>query len=170
MPVKWLLFVVCALAAVTDILWRRIPNVWLFAGFLTGIFLVGEGAAGYVKYLCRAVIALGTLYPVWRLRAIGGGDVKLCCVMAAGIGIRHFAACFLYGLFFSGIMAVCQMIRCKNFYQRFSYFLAWFRRCISSKKWVPYLSPSEISRENTVPFSAAIFLGYIFWMGQTFCK
>lgn len=165
MPVKWLLFVVCSVAAVSDILWRRVSNVWLLSGFFAGLYLAADSQGpGCPVYLIRAAVIFFSLYPLWKLRMTGAGDVKLCCVMAASMGLREFLACLVYSLFFGGVISVIHMARHRNFSQRFSYFLVWFRQCISSKKCFPYLTSETIFRENTIPFSAVLFVGYVMWL------
>lgn len=165
MPVKWLLFVVCALAAVFDILWRKVPNILLLSAFAAGSFLAGSRqASGCLVYFIRAAAVFFSMYPLWKLRMFGAGDIKLCCVMAAFMGLQEFLICFLYSLIFSGAMSAVHMVRHRNFSQRFSYFLVWFRQCISSKKCFAYMTAQQVSRKNTIPFSAALFGGYLIWL------
>ncbi len=187
---KWLLLVVCGLAALSDIMERRIPNFWLMAWFLTGMLLSGTAwldfcspeaflcripslgritaragsEAGILCYLFRAAAVFLTLHPLWTLRVIGAGDIKLCCIMGAWMGISAFAGCFFCSLISGGAMAFLHMVRYRIIFQRFSYFLAWFRQCISKKQWIVYLKPEEADKRNTIPFSAALTLGYILWM------
>ena len=98
---KWLLLVVCGLAALSDIIERRIPNLWLMTWFLTGMLLSGTvwpdfcspealfcqipflgriaaragSEAGILCYLFRAAAVLLTLHPLWKLRVIGAGEM-----------------------------------------------------------------------------------------------
>lgn len=162
MPDRWLLLTVCGAAAVTDIFWRRVPNLWLLSAFFTGMCLAG--AEGCAVYLLRAAAVFAALYPVWRLGMTGAGDVKLCSVMAAWMGIRSFVACLVFSLFFGGLMAAVHMLRRRNFRRRFSYFFAWLRQCISSRTWVPYMQMTRPEKDSTIPFSAALSAGCLLWV------
>src|SRR5260370_1495562 len=72
-------------AAVYDIRLRRIPNWLAAAGFCLGFILKtailrldGLALAGL-----GAMLALALYLPLFALRALGGGDVKLMCAIAA---------------------------------------------------------------------------------------
>ncbi len=188
----WQFFVICMTAAVTDILWRRVPNVWLAAWFLTGLLLAGlcpreipldragaelfaaGGSSGVAAlpgppfqaaaYLSRAAAAEILLYPAWRLGMTGAGDVKLCGLMAAWMGFPAFIRCFVWALFLGGAASFLKMICCHSLLERFSYFLAWFRHCISQKKWISYSRGRAWGRRETIPFSAALLGGFLLWL------
>ncbi len=177
---EWLLTVVCVLATVTDILWRRIPKGWLEIWFFTGLLLTGSPAGGIplgavfyktgtgpeqtaLLYLFRAGVVFACFYIPWRLRFLGAGDVKLCCVLAGWLGGRTFLSCFLYSVFFGALTALGQMFLHHSFRQRFSYFLAWVGQVISEKQWLPYDGGNGYEKKNTIPFSMALLCGYLFW-------
>lgn len=76
----------------TDIRYRKIPN-WLTISAAAGalavkpamsLALVGSADVGWVALDCilGVAAAFGLLFPLWVLRAVGAGDVK----MAMGIG------------------------------------------------------------------------------------
>ncbi|MDI9242423.1 A24 family peptidase [Fusibacillus kribbianus] len=175
---KWQLFVVCAVAAVTDIRWRRIPDFWLEIWFFTGLLLAGlfpEGmapsgepagtaASAQAAFccLCRAAAVFLLFYPAWRLRMTGAGDVKLCSVMAAFMGIPDFAECFLYSLLFGSIFSFFYLLFHRSLRRRLRYFLVWFGQCISQNRWLPYRREQDM--DGTIPFAAALLLGYGMWL------
>ncbi|MCI8465429.1 MAG: hypothetical protein HFI63_06185 [Lachnospiraceae bacterium] len=182
---EYLFFVVCLTAAVTDILWRRIPNIWLGSWFLTGLLLAGWGMLpisgvvslaadstvcfpedwqSAVSYLGRAAAVSLILIPAWRLRMTGAGDVKLCSIMAAFMGLGAFIRCICYSLFFGSILSVFYMIRTQSFRRRMGGFLAWFGQCISCNRWVPYRK--EQNMEGTIPFAPVLLAGYLLWWQQ----
>lgn len=180
---EYLLLVVCLTAAVTDLLWRRIPNIWLESWFFTGLLLAGAGKLpvsgtaallpgpdfccclswqAEICYLLRAAAVLAVLRPALRLRIIGAGDVKLGSVMAAFLGFRAFAACVWYSLFFGSIVSFFYLIFTGSLRQRLGIFLAWFRQCISCGKWVPYRKARNM--EGTIPFAPVLLAGYLWYL------
>ncbi|MCI8551233.1 MAG: hypothetical protein HFI68_11725 [Lachnospiraceae bacterium] len=195
---EYLFLVVCLTAAVTDLKWRRIPNIWLWSWFLTGLLLAGLGElpirgtevshmanfllhgpenaiplpsekmaeyswqiSGALGYLGRSSAALLILHPLWNLRMIGAGDVKFCSIMAGVMGIQGFACSILFSLFFGSVLSLFYMVFTRCFWRRMTYFLAWFRQCISCKRWIPYRKGSDM--EGTIPFAPAFLAGYTLW-------
>jgi len=97
-------------AAVID--WRtmRIPN-WLTAGgVLYG--LVASAAqstsvgAGLVASASGLALGLVLLLPLWLLRAMGAGDVKLMAMVGAFTGPAGVLTCVVYVLVIGGLAAV----------------------------------------------------------------
>lgn len=162
---EYLFFVVCLTAAVTDFLWSRIPNIWLGSWFLTGLLLTGQEIQPVlpaVAYLFRAAAVYLLLYPFWKLRMLGAGDVKLCSIMAAFLGVQAFAGCVFNSLLVGSILSFFYLVFTKSFWQRLLIFLAWFRQCISCNRWLPYRKAEDM--EGTIPFAPVLLAGYLLWL------
>ena len=186
---KWLLTVICFLPAFSDIRFRKIPNRWLEIWFFTGFLLAGlfPGAppgtltgeisglkeilpadgrqmmAAGSRYLFRVAGAMAVLYPWWRFRIFGAGDVKLCGVLAGWAGTTGFLISFTAALAAGGIMSFFRMIRYRSVWKRLSYFRSWMIQCKCRKKWLPYDLGRGYQRIDTIPFAAALFLGSLVW-------
>ena len=182
--------VICFLPAVSDIRFRRIPNrwleIWFFTGFLlAGLFsgvLPGELPADITgrmaalsadgrqmifagsRYLLRAAGVMAVLYPWWRFRIFGAGDVKLCGVMAGWAGMTGFLISFAAALVTGGIMSFFRMVRYRSVLDRLSYFRSWMIQCKDRKKWLPYDLGRGYQKKDTIPFAAALFLGSLVWV------
>src|SRR5258708_12295102 len=70
-------------AAYTDLRSHRIPNKLIVLGLImAGVFqLVANGAHGLLSGFLAAVLGLGCFMPLYALRAMGAGDVKLMAVV-----------------------------------------------------------------------------------------
>jgi prepilin peptidase CpaA len=95
-------------AAVFDLRTRRIPN-WLctagiFCGFACQIALFRW--AGAREALLGAGLALLIYIPLFALRAVGGGDVKLMAAVGSIAGPRAWIAIFLVTAIAGGAMAL----------------------------------------------------------------
>jgi prepilin peptidase CpaA len=106
--VEWLAAATALLACVTDVRSRRIPNVLTFGAALVALAvhfaLRGPGAVawGAIGWLLGLLLFL----PVFALRGLGGGDVKLLAAFGAFVGPRLVIWTALYGAIAGGVFAV----------------------------------------------------------------
>lgn len=111
-PVQLLLAATVLIAAATD-LWRReIPN-WLTLGAIIAGLVVHPALTGWegfrlsmMGFLIAAVIFL----PLFALRFLGGGDVKLMGAIGALAGHQNLLVVFLLDALLAGLAAVVLMI------------------------------------------------------------
>ena len=99
-------------AAVWDVTQRRIPNRLVLAGLIAGLLvrsLEGWGALG--TGLAGAGLAFALTFPLFMLRGLGGGDVKLFTAVGAFTGPLGFAAALLASAIVGGVLAVVLAIR-----------------------------------------------------------
>lgn len=99
---------VASVACATDLRSRRIPN-WLTlssaAGAL-GFFLVGQGWHGAMWALGGWAVGLAMFLPLFMLRGIGGGDVKLVAALGAWLGPMSAVWLALYAAIAGGPLAL----------------------------------------------------------------
>ncbi|MBA2672157.1 A24 family peptidase [Ramlibacter sp.] len=86
-------------AAVSD--WRtlRIPNLLTFGGTAAGLacaLLLPPGDQGFLWALAGAGVGLAALLPLYAVRILGAGDVKLMAMVGAFVGAQST----LYALLF----------------------------------------------------------------------
>jgi prepilin peptidase CpaA len=77
-------------AAVSDIFFRKIPNVINFTLLCCGLLVcfVDYGLNGLLSSLLAVAVTLGVLLVPFSLNVYRGGDVKLCLGMSAWVGIE----------------------------------------------------------------------------------
>jgi prepilin peptidase CpaA len=105
--IVWVVLAACAVAAITDLRTRRIPNA-LSLG-LAALVLVCAATHGLFAFLVAAGIYAGVM--VLGLLAfsagwLGGGDVKLAAAAAAAFGYPGCVAFLLYMSLGGGILAI----------------------------------------------------------------
>src|SRR3712207_9290397 len=88
-----------SVAAIIDVRSRRIPN-WLTASLVLAGIALNVWRAGLLGVaLAAAGVALGlaVLLPVYMLRGIGAGDVKLLAGLGAVLGPQTLVSVAVYG-------------------------------------------------------------------------
>jgi prepilin peptidase CpaA len=115
------LLVLCALLALAvwnDLRTRRIPNALVFGGAALGVLLntalpAGDGlfiqpfgGIGFFMSLAGLGVGLGLLLPMYALRALGAGDVKLMAMLGAFVGPWSVAGITLLTLLAGGVLAL----------------------------------------------------------------
>ena len=102
-----------SIAAVTDLRSRRIPN-WLCAAALAlGVGLHGwlDGPSGVVVALIGAGLGLAMLLPLYAIKALGAGDVKLLAAIGAVLGPQSLLTVAIYAAIAGGAISVFVLVR-----------------------------------------------------------
>ena len=94
-----------------DVRRRRIPNRLVFSGALLGVLLnsvalPGVTPAGPWLALGGLAVGLGLLLPMYALKALGAGDVKLMAMVGAFLGPRPAVFAVLCSLLAGGVLAL----------------------------------------------------------------
>lgn len=115
------LVLLCALLAAAvwhDVRARRIPNAVVFPGALAalalqafvpaggGLFDAQMGGLGIASALGGLGLGLAILMPMYALRMMGAGDVKLLAMVGAFVGAGQVAAVALATLIAGGLLAL----------------------------------------------------------------
>lgn len=152
-----------------DIREQRIPNWWCAWGCIGGLCLTcclapaGEGVWQGVLYLIRLLAVTVIWFPLFRLRMIGAGDIKLMALTAGYLGFSAGAGVMMYGFFIGAILAFLKMLMCRNLRQRLGYFFAYIRRLFQTREAVPYYKASRDGKEAVIPLGLCLLGGYVWY-------
>jgi len=108
MVVRILLLAIVAVAAVYDWRFRRIPNWLCLAGLIVG-FAVQTYLKGWMGLLSAAEgfgLALLVYMPMYLLRGMGAGDVKLMAALGSLIGPLPWFVLFIVSAVLGGVVGV----------------------------------------------------------------
>ena len=106
------------LAVYYDIRSRRIPNRLVFSGALAGLavnaawpagggfFMADPGAIGLWQAVAGMALGLALLMPMYAIKALGAGDVKLMAMVGAFVGPHVVFFCLLCSLLAGGVLAL----------------------------------------------------------------
>ncbi len=165
LAVQILLLVVAVTAGVYDILYRRIPNwlvlpMWLIAFAVNGMLL---GWVGVTQAGLGFGLAMLIYFPLYLLRAMGAGDVKLMAAIGALVGPQNWIAVFLFAAVFGAAGAVFLMIAARRVRRTFLN-IASIMSALTRFR-APYKNHEELDVRSTrafrLPHGAAIALGCI---------
>ena len=114
-PEHGLLVLLLVLAAWSDLQTRRIPNALVFGGTLLGMVaqLCVPGTAGGLSALGGMAACLALMLPMYVLRAMGAGDVKLMVMVGAFLGLPLAASAALAVFLAGGVLALVYAL-CKG--------------------------------------------------------
>jgi prepilin peptidase CpaA len=106
--IVWSMAVVTAVAAATDLRSRIIPNWLVVCGLILGFGLnmYLHGLAGLWSAFLGFALALGLYIPLYLLRAMGGGDVKLMAAIGALAGPKDWFTIFVFASLLGGVFAI----------------------------------------------------------------
>ncbi|PHV08960.1 prepilin peptidase [Janthinobacterium sp. BJB412] len=107
-------------AAVTDLAVRKIPNVLVLSGLALALalhLLAGPAWAPATQWLAGALAGFFLFLPLYLMRGMAAGDVKLMAMVGAFTG--PWAACYiaLLACLFGGLMALGILVlsgRCRE--------------------------------------------------------
>jgi prepilin peptidase CpaA len=114
-PRTVVLFVLLVVAAVIDVRSYRIPN-WLTCsgaafGLVYSTFVPFWPHHAFLWSLEGYGLGLGLLFPMWMLRILGAGDVKLMAMCGALLGVDALLVALAGSLIAGGLFAVAFSLR-----------------------------------------------------------
>ena len=161
------LLLLVAIAAVYDIRFRRIPNWLVLTGLLLGLglntFLLQW--SGVRASLLGISLAFLIYFPLYLLRGMGAGDVKLMAAIGAIVGPANWFGIFIVSALLGGIAAVILLMargRLANSLWNIGFL---FQRLLSFK--APYAREElDISSPKSVklPHGVAIAAGSVLFL------
>lgn len=124
---RLLVFCLLAVAAWTDYRARRIPNAICVALLATGLLwhafaIDGEGlfvsslagGLGISGSAIGALAAFAGLFPLYLLRVVGAGDVKLATAIGAWVGWQALLPWVLFVMIAGGVLALIWMVNTRR--------------------------------------------------------
>jgi prepilin peptidase CpaA len=113
---KFVLFILVVAAAIFDIKTRRIPNKLVFSGALAAITFhtFSSYGIGALSSIGGLAVGIASLLPLYMMRAMGAGDVKLMAMVGAFLGPASALGAVTTTLITGGALAILAAIRNKS--------------------------------------------------------
>ncbi len=148
-----------------DLKREKVSNCWILFGAILGICwgICCFGIAGILRFTVGFLFPLILMYPLFYIRALGAGDLKLLAIVGGFLGAREIFGCVIFSFCSGACLALIILIVRRNLAERLHYFFQYFRNLIQTGEMLPYGKPG-IQPEN-FHFTVAILLGVLFWLG-----
>ncbi|MEW5875160.1 MAG: prepilin peptidase [Candidatus Zixiibacteriota bacterium] len=164
-----LALIVVSFCSVTDLLWRRIPNVVTLPtvgiGLLLGSILGGWKGLG----LAAAGMGAGFVLMIvpYYLGGMGAGDVKLMAAIGALLGLSPIIQVFLYTTLIGGVIAVISALSRGTLKRALRNIATWTTSLALQRLGGLRggLTKTELEQTaGTIPYGVAIALGLIAYL------
>jgi prepilin peptidase CpaA len=154
-----------AAATVTDLRARRIPNAVTLSAAMLGLSLntALRGSDGLALSLEGAGLALAALLPLFALRGMGAGDVKLMAAIGALKGPEFLIYTFACAALFGGGMALVGLVRSRRLGLAFAH-LAYFK--FFPRPDGTFITAGRLPYAPAISAGALLVLAGVRWLGH----
>lgn len=165
-----ILCVMLGIACYYDYRKGRIPNWLVLVIMIVGCvnqFLTGGSTSGIQFFLkiCGVIILL---LPVYRIGALGSGDVKLYGVCAGYLPSEKFLFFLFFSLLIAAILSLIKMVREKNTIDRMIYFFEYVEEVIRSGEWYLYIENERERRSVSICLAGPILASFLLHLGGVY--
>ncbi len=154
-----LLVPLAAVITYYDVRYRRIPNAFVLAALVSGLFintLLG-GASGAVESLAGCALAFALMLALHIFGAMGAGDVKLFAAVGSVIGAGLVLPTFFVVALTGGALGVYTMVRAGCVRDTLFRVLQILIGLLPGWQMPRFAVPSD--RRHTIPYGVAITFG-----------
>ncbi len=164
------MFVVLLGGAYYDVKEHRIPNWWILGAAICGACLTslaapeGRTVLAAAEYVLRLIIVTAALFPLFLMRMMGAGDIKIIAIMMACLGFPAGIQAIMRGGFLGAVLALVKLLMQKKLQQRLMYLFVYFRRLFQTREIVPYYQADRDGYGVVIPFAFCLCLGYAWYL------
>lgn len=157
------LAIILPVAAIRDVLSRKIPNWLTFSTMITGIIYHSctNGWKGFLVSAAGVVVGMGLLITLYLLGGMGAGDVKLMGAVGSLLGPKGVVTAFLGTALFGGVYAIVLILlhgQVQNMVRRYGTMLKTFFHT----RQVAYIPAATEEKGPALCYGLAIALGTLF--------
>lgn len=145
----------------------RIPNGMMILIFLYGIGYRywDAGGSGLTAYLFNFVFVLLLLYPLFKIGALGAGDVKLYSVTVGYLSKQDLFCFLMISLLFAAIFSIFKLIKEGSARERFGYLCSYLAQIGRTGHWKLYFSDAAEAKKAGICMAGPIFLSLLLHIG-----
>jgi prepilin peptidase CpaA len=168
------IFLLLLAAVKEDLKSYKIPNRLIVAGLVASLILVSleQGWTSIFGWIQGILLPVIFLFPLFIIRALGAGDIKLYSVIGGFYGITFCIQSILFSFLATAIFSVFHIILKKQIHIKIKFLVNYMQRIYWSsrfkekeKDWYRYYNSEEDKKKVGVHFSVYILIGVIVTMG-----
>lgn len=117
--------ILLVLSSVSDLKQYRIPNDLIVAGWLVALLLrwYEQGLVGVGAGVCCVLLGTAALLPMFCIRGMGAGDIKLLSVIAGMYGMKFWVHTGIVFAVLAAVASLLHMLGKRQFLERMKYFV-----------------------------------------------
>ena len=152
-------FIMVSISVYTDAKKAKIKNFVTMPALLFGLILAAISGS-FFSSLLGAIIPFIVLFPFWKIKGLGAGDIKLLMALGAllGLGMLGNYAVIIFAI--AGLNIILIVATGGGIVERFKMLFVMLSNSVKSKTVVGY-EPLSADNKGTFKLGYSIFLGYI---------
>ena len=165
------LLIILLPAVVFDYRYHKIPNVISLSGWVIGpvLYTLSDVLPSVSSSIYGFLLIFAFTIPLYVLRWMGAGDVKLMASVGAVVGIEY-ALTVLFGIIITGaVMGVIMLLHRNLFKDSFQRYGTMLAAGMMLKKPI-YLAPNEQEQKVVLPYAIPIAVGTFLSVGLIYIK
>ena len=149
---------------------KRIPNLLITAMFLHGMVwrFFREGTGGMAAFAGQTVTVICLFYFLFRLGALGAGDIKLFGVTAGYLPFKKILMFLFISLLIAAIISLIKLWKKNCFWERLRYFAGYVTDVWKSGRWRLYLEKGEENSDVGICLSGPILFSLLLYLGGVY--
>lgn len=167
-----ILLILLVYSVYSDCRYGKIYNAAAAAGLLAGLLFraLSHGLPGVIEGSVCCITAAVIVYPLFKIGALGGGDLKLLAMTCVFLRINQAVSFVIYCFVFGAVSALLKMLKEHNLIERFRYLLSYVYDVYSTNRWKLYgeSDPMEGSEVHKIRFSIPILLSLLLQIGGVY--
>lgn len=158
-----LIMILVTLAVIDDLQNQKVKNELTFIFAIIGIvYNIGfYGLQSFYFSVLGLIAPLLILLPLYAVKMLGAGDIKLFCSIGAFVGSKLILLNIAYSFFAGAIIAFFIMLIRKNAFLRFKYFFNYIKSCLLCMEVMPYADFTAQKDGTKMHFTIPIALSTI---------
>ncbi len=144
----------------SDRISNRLILLGWFLAFPYQIYL--NGARGIFVFSLQAILPVILFYLMYRLRALGAGDIKLLSLLSVFLGKEAFFCAIPYIFAAAGLIGISKLLYRRILIERVKYLLCYAGQTILTGRLSVYDGEERAEHwDNRIHFSVPILIGYL---------
>ena len=157
------------LATLADLKSDRIPNGFVALGIVIGVLCSLRYGSNIRHSVISMLLAVLLLYPLFKIGALGAGDVKIFMMIGSFIGVKELLMVLVMSFVIGALCALIKLLSEHNGRERLYYFLSYISEVVRTRQWKIYgehvAQDYEQYRRNKIHFTIPVLFSVALWIG-----